>query len=341
MRRTITAFVSGLATAILLVGGVAVAQQLLEVENCVYVPEHDKALCDIADAGTTTTTVPDTTTTTTAPATTTTTTAPPAGTLTIPATQPYPGGLPAGEGFRAMIGCTDDFDRNDVLIFDCDQNADGNLQHAEIDYFGHGMPYLYPDGILGGHNHMWWVPGDREGYGCFYAFAYDEHPNPFGSLAEPRPAELTHRATIVRPENAGYGKINDKYMDEAVRYYDGTPFTGTTNEIPDEDCRAEALDDFDYENYEPHGPDNIRVGLFVERTTGWEIGDIRDFTDIPVAYNADGAMGHFEFVSFENGRVTIVFVLAQNQKVSHVFYYDTLTTGGRMAVEVNGTTISD
>jgi hypothetical protein len=61
-----------------------------------------------------------------------------------------------------------------------------------------------------------------------------------------------------------------------------------------------------------------------------EIGDIRDFRGF-----TPKVPGHFEFISLENGRATLVFILGATNKVSHVFYYDAINSG-RIAVEVNG-----
>lgn len=314
--------------------------------HCVEVPVFGVWICGTLEEEppptTTTTTVPETTTTTAPP--TTTTTAPPTTTTTtasglvIPATLPYDTqGFKDNESFNFMIGCIDDVDRDGTVLLDCDLNSDGRLEHASFEYIGHGMPYLYPEGDEGTHGHAWWVAGDREGYRCGYAFMYDQHPNPFGMFSEPRPAEFIARATIVRPDGTGYGKLNDRYMDEGVRYYDGSIANEGGAEIS-EDCQQTSLDDFDYDAYVPVGAQDIRVGLF--RADG-EIGDIRDFTDVDVAVDSAGdPMGHFEFVGLKDGRVTIVFILEQNQKVSHVFYYDVMNTG-RIAVEVDGVKVAE
>lgn len=281
--------------------------------------------------GPTTTTIPPTTTTTLPP--TTTTTVPPTTTTTeaplvIPPTLPFPEdeSFNGGESFRLQIQCAENQDTNPG--FTCPTN-NGSRHYADLDYFGHGMPYLYEGAIPGQHNHAWWVPGDREGYRCAYGFMYDQHPNPFGHPDIIREGTFIAKATVVRPFEAGYGKVNDVYMEEGQRYYDGThAFEG--QEISSEDCQQVALDDFDYASYEPHGPDEIRIGLF--RPDG-QPADVRDFTNVLV-----GNVGHFEFVGLEDGRATVVFIL--KGLVSHVIYYDVLN-GGRMAVEVDGQIVAE
>lgn len=303
-------FSAALVGAALVLGSLGVAQG----HPCDNFPEDPRC------GGTTTTTSTTTTTTTT-------TTLPQGGELVIPATLPYEGSLNGGEGYRFSSAC---INTEEVT---CDTNG-GSLGITSHDYFGHGMPYIYSEGVPGSHSHAWWVEGDREGYRCAYGFMYDQHPNPFGNTFNPpRDGHLIARAIIVRPDGTGYGKVNDTYMDEGMRFFDGTLTGNVGGEIQSEDCQALSLSpDFDYDAYVPHGPDDIRVGLF--RADG-EIGDVRDFTDSTFSNPA-----HFEFVSLEDGRVTIVMILGANNKVSHVFYYDVLNDG-RIAVEVNGVTFQE
>lgn len=262
--------------------------------------------------------IPTTTTTTTMP-TTTTTTLPP---LVIPPTQEY---QPGAESFQFSLNCAS------TATVPC---PSGSNITSTLHYAAHGMPYLYEGAVPGNHDHAWWVAGDREGYRCAYSFMYDQHPNPLNSLPTPREGHFIARATVVRPLEAGYGRVNDKYMDEGQRYYDGTVHTGPGAEIIDEDCQKTALDpDFDYANYVPHGPDAIRVGLF--KADG-QIADVRDFTHPQVA---TAPTSHYEYVGTKDGRVTVVYVV-DGLGVSHVVYYDALADG-QIAVEVNGELTTD
>lgn len=279
-------------------------------------------------APTTTTVAPTTTTlpptTTTVRPTTTTTTEP----FVLPPTRPFPEDeeFNGGESFQLQIQCTEDPKEQEpgTPPFVCPL-VNGKRHYADLDYFGHGMPYLYDDAIPGQHMHAWWVPGDRQGYACAYAFMYDQHPNPFGHPDIVRDGTFIAKVSIARPPEAGYGKVNDRYMEEGQRYYDGThAFEG--QEINSEDCLAEVLDPFDYAGYEPHGPDQIRIGLL--KSDG-QVADIRDFTDVLV----DDNTGHFEFIGLEDGRATVVFIL--KGLVSHVIYYDALNDG-QIVVEVDG-----
>lgn len=257
---------------------------------------------------------------------------PPDPDLVIPETLDYPNNVAIddGEGFLFIAACLDTPEIN------CGNPNKPNAGIADFAYVGHGMPYLYSEAQPGNHDHAWWVPGDRERYEAAYCFLYDKHPNPFGGSVTHPDAKLISRATLVRPIGQSYGQVNDKFMPEGVvglnRLYDGTPVTasdlggGTGNEIVTENARAIALDDFDYDAYEPQGPQDIRVGLF--RGDG-EIADIRDFR------KDYGLNSHVEFIGREGNRVTIAVIMGINNKVSHVFYYDTLNDG-QMAVEVDG-----
>ena len=277
--------------------------------------DHETRIAALEEgAGTTTTTTspPDTTTTTT-----TTTTLPPAS---LPATIPYPTtGLDPGGGFQFLLACADP----DT----CPTGADGSNAVATLEYWGHGMPYLYPEAVEGNHDHAWWVNGDRQGYACAYGFLYDKIPEVPNTDITHEGAHLIARATAVRPLEAGYGAVSDKFMEEAERYYNGKVYTGGGNEIVDEDCQIVALDpDFDYAGYVPHGPDDIRVGIL--RADG-AVADIRDFTreipDVP---------GHWELAKYTADRVAVVFVV-DGVGISHVVYYDALSDG-QLMVEVNG-----
>lgn len=318
--------------------------------HCVHVEELDVYVCGTTTTQpdpTTTTTVPETTTTTeqetttTTVAPTTTTTVASGGDLVIPATQEQTvPGFKDNESFSWMLACIDVLadNRDGADPVTCDLNQDGNKGLTSFDYLAHGMPYLHPDGEPGMHNHAWWVAGDREGYRCVYGFMYNQHPNPFGMFAEDRDGHFIAQAVAFRP--AGYGKINDKYMDEGVRYFDGSPANEGGAEIS-EDCLASAqgLFDFDYDAYVPHGPDDIRVGLF---HADGNIADIRDFTKLTV-HNIQGTntpVGHFEFIGIKDGLVRLGFVYHQTQKVSHVIYYQ-VKNDGQIAVEVNGVTHQD
>ncbi len=249
--------------------------------------------------------------------------------LIVPATQKQTiSGFKVNDSFKFILACTG------TEIVTCD-STNGSLVFTSFDYIAHGMPYLYSESVPGNHDHAWWEDGDREGYRCGYAFLYDKHPNPFGSFSEPRPAKFIAQAVVARA--TGYAKINDKYMEEGERYFDGTIADEGRREIQDpneaSDCALEAsllVPGFDYDTYVPHGEDEIRVGLF--RADG-EIADIRDFTDL--AYTNPG---HFEFVSFDGNLVQIVFVPDQTGKATHAIYYRTMNDG-RMAVEVNGTSV--
>lgn len=293
-------------------------------------PDHVRDTTTTTSRHETTTTVPPTTTTvppsttTTIPPTTTTTVVP----FVLPPTEPFTPGEAFNDGgsFRLKIQCTPDPNNPDFVC----PEVNGKPNYGDLDYFAHGMPYLYEDAIPGNHDHAWWTAGDRQGYACGYGFMYERHPSPPGHPEIQRPGVFLARATVVRPFEAGYGKVNDDYMEEGERYYDGT-VANEGQEITSEDCQAVALDpDFDYASYVPTGPDEIRIGIL---TPGGEIADIRDFTNVLIDEN----VGHFEYIGFEDGRVSVVFIL--NGLVSHAIYYDEMN-GGEIVVEVDGVIVA-
>lgn len=244
---------------------------------------------------------------------------PPVGDLVIPATLAYnpSPSFKESESFNIMTS-----------------NKDTGTAWFEADYIGHGMPYLYPEAIPGNHDHAWWVPGDRQAYAVAYGFLYDKHPAPFGHSVSRQPGEgvFIARFTISRIAGAGYAKVNDRYMNEAERYWDGRRFTGSTNEIQDEDASVVSASDFEYEPFEGPGDTNIRVGLF--RGDG-AIGDIRDFNGLTV-YSSDIKFRVVpEITVAPDGNQRVAVVMYERDLPGIVFYYDTMNSG-RIAVEVNG-----
>lgn len=105
---------------------------------------------------------------------------------TVPATIPHPSITAAkNNGFYVMVKKTSTGGPNYV-------NA----------------PYLYVTPYTANTG---WVPGDRVGYDCAYAFL---HHN----------GELVGRVTFQRLSgSASYTFVVDKFMDESERFYDGTP----------------------------------------------------------------------------------------------------------------------
>ena len=235
-------FLPGAVLAILVGSTVVIAQSVepANVENCVYVVEHDKVLCDLIDVTTTT----QATTTTTAPTTTTTagitTTSAPG--LVIPPTQPYPArgsGIPYKDGGGYDIEAI---------------NADTATIWWVAKYWGKNGLTMYPG--QGG-----WIDGDRQGYACAYGFITDADD------------EIVGRFAFVRGDV--YGKVNDQYMSEGTRYLDGTLYTGDGNEVKDEDC-TDVGTGVDYSNACRPVDERPRVGFF---DASGNVLDIRDYTN--------------------------------------------------------------
>jgi hypothetical protein len=136
---------------------------------------------------TTTTRRHDPTTTTTILPTTTTTRGPNTTTTGVPATTTTSGPLPtpSGEHFT-------------TLLTGVSENGP-NEQWWDAPYY-RSLPYSPSTG---------WTDGDRSGYRCFYAFLLNQ-------------GQVVGRVTFTRiPEADSYASINDRYMEEGVRYYNG------------------------------------------------------------------------------------------------------------------------
>jgi hypothetical protein len=158
-----------------------------------------------------------------------------------------------------------------------------------------------------------WVPGDRVAYRGAYCFIASH-------------GDAVARFTLLRVE---YAKVNDKKMDEASRYYDGTIYSGPRHQLGD---LPGAL-----EPYEPHVGDLYPAPpRVVFRTPGSlpEIVDVRD-------YAIDGQSGadpfRYDYVGTQSPD-HVGFVAYQHQDDSgfdepvFAIYYDRLTSALEMGV---------
>lgn len=143
-----------------------------------------------------------------------------------------------------------------------------------------------------------WTAGDREAYRCAYAFL----------LAGGQPVA---RVTFTRIE---YANINDKYMDEAARYYDGTPYTGTNHQLGD--CPGSTVPYVDVSG--PIGP--LPVVTFADAASG-AILEVRDYSH--VIQVGGGVPWEFQIVSATPARVTVVGY--QSGEPALAIYYDRLS----------------
>ena len=245
---------------------------------------------------TTPTTVVATTPTTAATATTTppTTTKPPntakpptiASGLAIPATVTYPGGLKAAGGYTIIAS-----------------NAETGTLWWETPYLGTNLPYL-PGSK--------WIAGDRQGYGCGYGFVTGAD------------GSIDGRFAFVRPPDQAYAKVNDRYMDEAQRYLDGTPYTGSGAEITDEDCNN-VLSPIDYEGACRSIDERPRVAFF---DGNGHVLDIRDYT------HTEANNVNFNLHGFNGSRATVI--ACEDGLVGMIVYYDAMGDG-KISVDFKGT----
>jgi hypothetical protein len=143
-----------------------------------------------------------------------------------------------------------------------------------------------------------WTAGDRVGYGCAYAFLQSG-------------GRLVARVTFTHIE---YVKINDKYMEEGVRYYDGTLYTGTHHQL--NDCPRATKPYVDVSG--PIGP--TPVVTFADASSG-AILEVRDYS--AVTQNDGGVPWQFQIVSATPDRVTVVGY--QSGEPVLAIYYDRLS----------------
>lgn len=225
-----------------------------------------------------TTTEPPTTTTTEPPTTTqppTTTTQPPPTTTTLPptttTTQPLP--IPSGEKFFTLIrlmGGT-----SPEFLWDAP-------------YF-RNLPYEPNTG---------WTDGDRHRYICMYAHLLLD-------------GNVVGRVTFTNvPDANSYIQINDKFMVEGERYYDGR-VAAPDAPVELHDCPPP---DLAYEEYT--GPDQRPTVVYFHRTLG-----ALEFRNYKPLITSDKIK--FQVLSVTPNRVTVVAYLDNLPIVA--IYYDSLS----------------
>ena len=153
-----------------------------------------------------------------------------------------------------------------------------------------GLPYAASTG---------WTDGDRSGYRCFYAFLLNQ-------------GQVVGRVTFTRvPEADSYASINDRYMEEGVRYYNGSLAPA---DAPTElgDCPTPST------AYQPATGSDQRPTITY--TLGQTLLEVRNYKKTVV-----GAGITFRQVESTDSRITVV-AYKDNLPVI-VIYYDSMVPG--------------
>jgi hypothetical protein len=145
-----------------------------------------------------------------------------------------------------------------------------------------------------------WTDGDRAGYRCFYAFLLQNN-------------QVVGRVTFTTVEAAtSYAMVNDKYMEEGVRYYDGSlaPPNGPRElgqcPEPTQDYTA--------------GTGSDQRPTITYSTTGGALLEVRNYKPLAV-----GAGITFQQTESTDQRVTVV-AYKDNLPVI-VIYYESMVPG--------------
>lgn len=179
-------------------------------------------------------------------------------------------------------------------------------------------PYLYstPYALNSG-----WLAGDRVGYGCGYGFLQHN-----GEII----GRFTFRAI---PDAASYMRVNDTYMDEGERYYNGALTPAGTVQVPAFECPEVS------ESYAPSTADERPVVVFWQ---GDQAIEIRDYRGIVAAAGVtfdvvDEIHEPFVTHSSVSGDVLVnsrISVVAMDHGVPvAVVYYDALGSGSMFPEE--------
>lgn len=240
----------------------------------------------------TTTTAPSTTTTTAAPTTTTTaaptttTTAAPTTTTTAPLTDPAP---PSGDKFTILLRGLDNPNTPQV---------ESNRFWWDADYYRN---------LNSGAG---WLDGDRLAYNCAYMFLEDES------------GDVVGRVTFVRIQ---YALVNDRFMVEGQRLFDGT-FVGTGGQLYHPSFCADILaDEYTFANVPDERPIVRYVGnevLEVRNYRNTVVGEGLTFDQVAVVTEPFTITDPDGDVSTVYSRVTVL--ARENGNAVVAVYYDSL-----------------
>lgn len=142
-----------------------------------------------------------------------------------------------------------------------------------------------------------WTDGDRAGYKCAYGFL----------MYQGQPVGRFTFTTIAGA--ASYAKVNDKYMQEGARYYNGTVAVGQGNELGQCPPASEAYTPFS-------GPTQLPTVKF--QTTSGTVLETRNYKTLKL--NFPGLT--FQQVSKTATRVTVVAYIDGLPAIA--IYYDAL-----------------
>jgi hypothetical protein len=154
-----------------------------------------------------------------------------------------------------------------------------------------------------------WIDGDRVGYGCAYMFLVDD-------------GEIVGRVTFTtwRPPVDGnpYAYVNDRYMVEGGRFYDGSPTPPGTRQVPGHECPDPA------QAYEPlKGSPGPRPIIRFSDTTDGHALEVRDYKRVTTS------PGH-QFKIASAGPNRVIVVAYQHRFPVMVVYYRRLSDAIRI-----------
>lgn len=277
-------------------GGPSTLIAQLSAGDEAVIRDHAQAIIDIIDATTTTvapttttqattTTVPPTTTTATTQPPTTTTTSPPTTTTTI-----IPPG-PTGERWTALISAKLETGSGPAI----------KEPWWEADYF-RSLPYVSNTG---------WIDGDRETYYCLYGFLTHN-----GAIVG-RVTFYALEAVVSTPQ--GTIVISDRFMEEAVRFYDGT--LAAPGQVELHDC-GEHFTGTTYPDYT--GPGELPVVEYVHNGETIEFRNYQALSFNPIL--------KFQVVEATDERVTVV--VYKNNVAQVAVYYESMTPALDMVTDI-------
>jgi hypothetical protein len=163
-----------------------------------------------------------------------------------------------------------------------------------------------------------WIDGDRVAYRCGYTFLVDG-------------GEIVARVTFTTWTDAqGYAVINDRYMEEGQRFFDGSPAPPGTRQVPDSECPVPS------ERYAVGVPDGPVPRITFSDASDGHTVEVRDYTNLSKRGPGSWCCGEtadpghaFRIASATPDRVTVV--MYQNERPVAVVYYDRLSDDIRLS----------
>ncbi|HEU4915153.1 MAG TPA: hypothetical protein VFV13_01145 [Acidimicrobiia bacterium] len=186
-------------------------------------------------------------------------------------------------------------------------------------------PYLFELPYAAGFG---WGAGDRIAYGCVYGFLIQDgaRENLGGNNWDLAGGNIYGRflAVLTVPDDGAYLRVNDAYMVEGRRFFDGSPGDGRDQLYSSGFCADRVSQD--YKKYTGAGERPV----IKYHTPSGEVAEVRDYRTVKA-----GVGVKFRLVDGDGSDGRVAVVAYKNDLPGVVVYYDALN-GGSVSASVPG-----